>query len=67
VRAHLVDPAAILVIDKTGFLKKGTKSAGVQRQSRGTAGRRETCQIGVLGTSSSRVPAQTPVLVDREL
>src|SRR6266849_11108576 len=29
VRAHLADPAAILVIDETGFLKKGTKSAGV--------------------------------------
>jgi SRSO17 transposase len=65
--AHLADPAAILVIDETGFLKKGTKSAGVQRQYSGTAGRRENCQVGVFVTYSSLVPAQTQVLVDREL
>jgi SRSO17 transposase len=29
---HLGDPGGVLVIDETGFLKKGTKSAGVQRQ-----------------------------------
>src|SRR5262249_35960597 len=63
----LADPAAIVVIDETGFLKKGTKSAGVQRQYSGTAGRRENCQIGVFVAYSSRVPAQTQVLVDREL
>ena len=67
VRAHLADPAAILVLDETGFLKKGTKSAGGQRQYRGTAGRRENCQVGVFVASSSLVPAQTQVLVDREL
>src|SRR5260221_4563619 len=67
VRDHLADPAAILVIDETGFLKKGTKSAGVKRQYRGTAGKRENCQIGVFVTYSSLVPAQTQVLVDREL
>jgi len=44
---HLGDPAAVLVIDETGFLKKGTKSAGVARQYSGTAGRIENCQIGV--------------------
>ncbi|MDP2753888.1 MAG: IS701 family transposase [Nitrospirota bacterium] len=44
---HLGDPAGVLVIDETGFLKKGTKSAGVQRQYSGTAGRIENCQIGV--------------------
>src|SRR5258708_25814338 len=43
------------------------KSAGVQRQYSGTAGRRENCQIGVCVTYSSLVPAQTQVLVDREL
>jgi SRSO17 transposase len=53
-----------LVIDETGFLKKGTKSAGVQRQYSGTAGRRENCQIGVfLSYASPRGRA----LVDREL
>jgi SRSO17 transposase len=67
VREHLADPTAILVIDETGFLKKGTKSAGVQRQYSGTAGKLENCQIGVFVTYSSLVPAQTQVLVDREL
>jgi SRSO17 transposase len=37
----------VLVIDETGFLKKGDKSVGVQRQYTGTAGKRENCQIGV--------------------
>jgi SRSO17 transposase len=44
---HLGDPEAVLVIDETGFLKKGTKSVGVARQYSGTAGRIENCQIGV--------------------
>jgi SRSO17 transposase len=45
---HLGDePSGVLVIDETGFLKKGTKSAGVARQYSGTAGRRENQQIGV--------------------
>ncbi len=67
VREHLSDPAALLVLDETGFLKKGTKSAGVQRQYSGTAGKRENCQIGVFVAYSSLVPAPTQVLVDREL
>lgn len=37
----------MLVIDETGFLKKGTTSVGVKRQYSGTAGRIENCQIGV--------------------
>jgi SRSO17 transposase len=44
---HLGDAAAVLVIDETGFLKKGTHSVGVARQYSGTAGRIENCQIGV--------------------
>ncbi|MEU4089046.1 IS701 family transposase, partial [Streptomyces aureus] len=44
---NLGDPEAVLVVDDTGFLKKGTRSAGVQRQYSGTAGRTENCQIGV--------------------
>ena len=36
---HLGDPDAVLVLDETGVLKKGDKSAGVQRQYSGTAGR----------------------------
>ncbi len=45
--AALADPEAVLVVDDTGFLKKGRSSAGVQRQYSGTAGRVENCQIGV--------------------
>src|SRR5499426_1978362 len=44
---HLGEPQAVLVIDETGFLKKGQHSAGVARQYSGTAGRIENCQIGV--------------------
>jgi len=44
---HLGDPDAVLVIDETGFLKKGRKSVGVARQYSGTAGRIENGQIGV--------------------
>jgi hypothetical protein len=43
---HLGQPSGILIVDETGFLKKGTKSAGVARQYSGTAGRRENQQIG---------------------
>ena len=52
---HLGDPAAVLVLDETGFVKKGTKSVGVQRQYSGTAGRIENCQVGVfLGYASKK-------------
>ena len=44
---HLGEPTAVLVVDETGFVKKGTKSVGVQRQYSGTAGRTENCQVGV--------------------
>jgi SRSO17 transposase len=61
---HLGDPDAVLVLDETGFVKKGTKSAGVQRQYSGTAGRIENCQIGVfLGYASCHGRA----LIDRAL
>ncbi len=61
---HLGDRSGVLVVDETGFLKKGTKSAGVARQYSGTAGRVENCQIGVfLGYAT---PAGRTFL-DREL
>jgi SRSO17 transposase len=44
---QLGEPAGILVVDETGFIKKGKKSAGVARQYSGTAGRRENSQVGV--------------------
>jgi SRSO17 transposase len=44
---HLGDPQAVLAVEETGFLKKGTKSVGVQRQYRGTAGRWEHSQVAV--------------------
>lgn len=50
----LGDPEAVLVIDETGFLKKGAKSAGVSRQYTGTAGRIENAQVGVFLACHSR-------------
>jgi len=61
---YLGDEDAVLVVDETGFLKKGTKSAGVQRQYSGTAGRIENCQIGVFLAYASR---QGRTFLDREL
>src|SRR4051812_27295133 len=54
---HLGDDDAVLVLGETGFLKKGTKSAGVHRQYSGTAGRVENCPIrGFLGYPSPPGP-----------
>jgi SRSO17 transposase len=61
---HLGDADAVLVLDETGFVKKGAKSAGVQRQYTGTAGRIENSQVGVfLGYASRHGHA----LLDRAL
>jgi SRSO17 transposase len=61
---HLGEPTAVLAADETGFLKKGLRSAGVQRQYSGTAGRTENCQIG---TFLCYVSSRGRVLIDREL
>jgi SRSO17 transposase len=57
-RAYVVEhfgaPDAVFVLDETGFVKKGTKSVGVQRQYSGTAGRIENCQVGVFLAYASR-------------
>jgi SRSO17 transposase len=50
----LGDPDAVLVLDETGSLKKGTHSAGVARQYTGTAGRIEDAQAGVSPAYASR-------------
>jgi SRSO17 transposase len=62
--ARLGDADAVLVLDETGFVKKGTKSVGVQRQYSGTAGRIENCQIGVFLGYASR---HGHTLIDRAL
>jgi SRSO17 transposase len=64
VAEHLGATDGVLVIDETGLLKKGNKSAGVSRQYSGTAGRIENSQIGVfMAYRSDRGHA----LIDREL
>lgn len=67
-RAYVAESLAaddgVLIVDETGFLKKGVKSAGVQRQYSGTAGRVENCQLGVFLAYAS---SKGRTLVDREL
>src|SRR5262245_20949404 len=64
VRERLGHPDGVLIVDETGFLRKGTKSVGVARQYSGTAGRIENCQVGVfLGYAGPRGRA----LLDRAL
>lgn len=61
---HLGTDDGVLIVDETGFLKKGRNSAGVQRQYTGTAGRIENSQVGAfLAYASSRGRA----LIDRRL
>ncbi|WP_107489964.1 IS701 family transposase [Streptomyces sp. JV178] len=64
VAGKLGEAGGVLIIDDTGFMKKGNTSAGVQRQYSGTAGRTENCQIGVFAAYAS---ARGRALVDREL
>lgn len=64
VLAALGDKDGVLVVDETGFLKKGTHSVGVARQYSGTAGRIENCQVGVFLGYASRYGH---ALIDRRL
>jgi SRSO17 transposase len=72
VRAYVVESLAdpgddlggVLVVDETGFLKQGNRSAGTQRQYSGTAGRVENCQLGVFLAYAT---AKGHALIDREL
>ena len=61
---HLGEADGVVVVDETGFLKKGDKSVGVQRQYSGTAGRTENCQVGVFLAYAS---AKGRTLLDREV
>jgi SRSO17 transposase len=66
---HLGVPGGVLIVDETGFLKKGTKSAGVARQYSGTAGRIENSQVGVFlaYATGAGAPAVGRTFLDREL
>ncbi len=62
---HLAEEASgVLIVDETGFLKKGERSVGVARQYTGTAGKKENCQVGVFLCYASEVGA---AFIDREL
>src|SRR3954469_11210231 len=61
---HLGSPDGVLVVDETGFLKKGTHAAGVAPQYSGAAGRVDNCQIGVFLAYASR---KGHALIDRAL
>ncbi|MFJ7281001.1 IS701 family transposase [Kitasatospora sp. NPDC098663] len=64
VAEHLGGADGVLIIDETGFPKKGRRSAGVQRQYTGTAGRIENSQVGVFLAYASR---RGRALIDRRL
>jgi SRSO17 transposase len=64
VTGRLGSADGVLIVDETGFVKKGTKSAGVQRQYSGTAGRVENCQLGVFCAYAT---PKGRALIDREL
>src|SRR3954465_3831980 len=62
--AERLGPDGVLIVDETGFIKKGSRSAGVARQYTGTTGKIDNCQIGVfLGYATGTGRA----LIDREL
>jgi len=62
---HLGDEhSGVLIVDETGFLKKGEKSVGVARQYTGTAGKKENCQVGVFLCYASKEGA---AFIDRAL
>lgn len=58
------EQGGVLIVDETGFLKKGNKSVGVKRQYTGTAGKRENSQVGVFLAYASN---EGVAFVDREL
>ena len=61
---YLGGPRGVLIVDETGFIKKGRRSAGVQRQYTGTSGKIDNCQLGVFCAYASDAGH---ALIDREL
>lgn len=61
---NLGSDGSMLIVDETGFLKKGEYSVGVKRQYSGTAGRIENCQVGVFLADASE---QETAFIDREV
>lgn len=64
VREEIGDPQGILVLDGSGFPKKGVESVGVKRQWCGRLGKQDNCQVGVY---LSYVGSGTAALIDRQL
>jgi SRSO17 transposase len=66
-RSYVIEglgPGGVLIVDETGFIKKGSRSAGVGRQYTGTTGKIDNCQIGVFCAYAT---AAGRALIDREL
>ncbi len=64
VQDEMGEPDGVLIVDETGFVKKGADSVGVARQYCGSLGKVENCQVGVFATYASR---QGYALVDKRL
>ena len=64
VAAEMGDPEGVLMVDESGFVKKGKESVGVARQYCGTLGKVENCQVGVFAAYASR---HGYALVDKRL
>ncbi len=64
VPGHLGAEDGVLIVDETGFIKKGRRSAGVQRQYTGTSGKIDNCQLRVFLAYASEAGR---ALIDREL
>ena len=64
VAAEMGDPEGVLIVDESGFVKKGKESVGVARQYCGSLGKVENCQVGVFAAYASR---HGYALVDKRL
>jgi SRSO17 transposase len=62
VHDEMGEPDGVLIVDETGFAKKGQDSVGVARQDCGALGKVENCQVGGFAAYASR---QGYALVDK--